>query len=311
MTPLLEHMYTPISLIKKTFKTGERSLSRDEILHRLRSMAQVEDQAAEPLIQLALDQPSSPFREGSSRAVIEYVQESQPLSQHVLRILQETGSPLSEEQILRKLRSLNLISWSFSFERLGLMGDHRFSQLSDGRWIMSEWEIVNDEIFELILRKETKEILMKDIPYIVQMVKGMSKRKNLFLPELDVRFRIVEDKILLQVDTQPMAEEQASESNNNLILESQHTSIMEVAAAMNQETLELVEVAGEKTVVDQVVEDLMGALIKLEKRSAEMKDEVITHFTANNLDAIKSLMSEKEKNEKVLLKIKDIVNDLS
>lgn len=308
---MLEHIYTPISLIKKSFKAGERSLAREEIAHRLQAMFGVEDSAADSFIQLSLDRPSSPLREGSSRAVIEYVQESQPLSQHAWKILQDSGSPLTEEQILRKLRSLNLVSWSFSFDRLGLLGDHRFSQLNDGRWIISEWEIVNDDIFELIQRKETKELPIKDVPYIMQMSKGLSKRKGLFLPELDSRFEISEDKIYLHESSVTVMENETIPSSDSHILDINQTTIMEVAAAMNQETLELVQEKQEKTVVDQVVEDLMGALIKLEKRSAEMKEEVLSHFTANNLDAIKSLMSEKEKNERVLLKIKDIVDELS
>lgn len=308
---MLEHIYTPISLIKKTFKAGERSLSREEISHRLHTAFGVEDSQADSFVQLALDQPSSPFREGSSRAVIEYVQESQPLSQHAWKILQDSASPLTEEQILRKLRSLNLVSWSFSFDRLGLLGDHRFSQLSDGRWIISEWEIVNDDIFELILRKVPQELLVKDVPYIIQMSIGISKRKGLFLPELDSRFKISEDKIYLHEATAAVVENGTSLPSDSHNLDMNHTTLMEVAAAMNQETLELVQEKQEKTVVDQVVEDLMGALIKLEKRSTEMKEEVLSHFTANNLDAIKSLMSEKEKNERVLLKIKDIVDELS
>ena len=84
------------------------------------------------------------------------------------------------------------------------------------------------------------------------------------------------------------------------------TSFMEVAAAVSQEVLEK-----KSTVVDEVVEDLMGALIKLEQRSNEMKDEVVNHFSSNNLDAIKSLMGEKEKNERVLLKLKEIVDELA
>lgn len=309
---MAKHIYTPISLVKKVFKLGERSLSRDEISQRLSSAADLEGEWPEQTIQSALDQPSTPFREGNSRAIIEYVQETQALSQNVWRIFQEAGGPLTEEQILRKLRSFNLISWSFNFERLGLQGDHRFSQLSDLRWVLSEWEIANDEIFAFVQSKETKEILNKDIPYVMQMRMGMTKKKCIFLPELDDRFEIAGDRITLRVDIQPVSEESANESVVlDSLLDDHHTSYMEVAAAMNQETLELVQETGEKTVVDQVVEDLMGALIKLEKRSTEMKEEVLSHFTANNLDAIKSLLAEKEKNEKVLGKIKDIVDELS
>ncbi|WP_134698539.1 hypothetical protein [Ammoniphilus sp. YIM 78166] len=309
---MAKHIYTPISLIKKVFRLGERSLSRDEISQRLLSASDVQGEWAEQTIQSALDQPSTPFREGNSRAIIEYVQETQALSQNVWRIFQEAGGPLTEEQILRKLRSFNLISWSFNFERLGLQGDHRFSQLSDHRWILSEWEIANDEILAFIESKETKEILNKDVPYVMQMRMGMTKKKCIFLPELDDRFEILGDRITLRQDFQPVIEENAEQSVVlDSLLDDNHTSYMEVAAAMNQETLELVQETGEKTVVDQVVEDLMGALIKLEKRSTEMKEEVLSHFTANNLDAIKSLLSEKEKNEKVLEKIKDIVDELS
>lgn len=307
---MFEHIYTPISLIKKAFKPGERSLSRQEICQRLLNLTPMEEDLAEQTIQLALDQPSSPFREGNSRAIIEYVQEHQSLAQHVLRVLQDAGNPLSEEQILRKLRGHSLISWSFAFERLGLLGDHRFSQLSDLRWILSDWEIANDGIFEYLQTKENQELQAKDIPYIVQMRAGITKKKCLFLPELDGRFEVAEDKVALRQSVQPVGKENAIELTDGQ-LDPNHTSFMEVAAAMNQETLEMVQDRPDKTIVDQVVDDLLGALIKLEKRSTEMKEEVLSHFTANNLDAIKSLLSEKEKNEKVLSKIKDIVDDLS
>lgn len=313
---MIGQIYTPISLLKKIFRIGERSLSRQEIVFRLQQYYQLDEAVADETVQSSLDITDSPFREGNSKAIIEYVQESQSLAAQVHRILNEAGGPLTEDQILRKLRSQNYISWSFPFERLGLLGDHRFVQLkADQRWMLSDWDIVNDEAYQYLSNHGTTELQLRDIPYMLQMKLGLSKKKGIFLPEFDPRFKVEETKLFIlqkeekQESTFPIMQElDTPDSLSNRELD--NTSFMEVAAAMSQETLEIIE--NEKsTVVDEVLKDLTGALIKLEKRAGEMKDEVVSHFTSNNLEAIKSLMDEKEKNEKVLIKLKEIVDELS
>lgn len=312
---MIGQIYTPISLLKKVFRTGERSLAREEIVLRLQQNYQLDQDQADETVQASIDTTNSPFREGNSRAIIEYVQESQSLAAQVHRILNDVGSPLTEDQILRKLRSQNYISWSFPFERLGLFGDHRFVQLNaDQRWLLSDWDIVNDDVYQYLCNHGTTELQLRDVPYLLQMKMGLSKKKCLFLPEFDHRFLVEETKFFIlqneeeQESTFPITQELESPDlmpNREL----DNTSFMEVAAAMSQETLEMME--KKSTVVDEVLKDLTGALIKLDKRAGEMKDEVVTHFTSNNLEAIKSLMDEKEKNEKVLLKLKEIVDELS
>lgn len=314
---MIGQIFTPISLLKKIFRIGERSLSRQEIVYRLQHQYQFEQVEADETVQTSLDFTDSPFREGKSKAIIEYVQESQSLAAQVYRILNEAGSPLTEDQILRKLRSQNYISWSFPFERLGLVGDHRFTQLKvDQRWLLSEWVIVNDEVYQYLSNHGTTELQLRDIPYLLQMKMGLPKKKCLFLPEFDDRFEVGDTRLFI---FQTVKEEKVAifpniQEQETLDLtptrEFKNTSFMEVAAAMSQETLQVMD-NQQSTVVDEVLKDLTGALIKLDKRAGEMKDEVVTHFTSNNLEAIKSLMDEKEKNEKVLLKLKEIVDELS
>lgn len=315
---MIGQIYTPISLLKKIFRTGERSLSRQEIVFRLQQYYQLEQAEADEIVQSSLDTTDSPFREGNSRAIIEYVQESQSLAAQVHRILNEVGSPLSEDQILRKLRSQNYISWSFPFERLGLLGDHRFVQLkADQRWLLSDWDIVNDEVHQYLSNHGTTELQLRDIPYLLQIKMGLSKKRCLFLPEFDDRFMVEETRLFILQKEKEQEQESTFPIMQELetpdvmpIRELDNTSFVEVAAAMSQETLEIIE-NQKSTVVDEVLKDLTGALIKLDKRAGEMKDEVVTHFSSNNLEAIKSLMDEKEKNEKVLLKLKEIVDELS
>jgi len=295
---MIAQIFTPISLLKKVFRPGERSLARQEISHRLQDVCSGE---TEEIIEAALSFQKSPFREGNSKAIIEFHQEALGLSTHAFRVLNEWGMPVTEEQLLRKLRGLNLVSWGFPFERLGLQADHRFLQLSDQRWLLKEWELVNDEVYNYLVQHETTELPLMDIPFLIQMKLGLTKKKCLFLPEFDERFQMDETRLyVLSSQTQPEAED--------LLTNSENTSFTEVAAAMSQEAL----VDKPKTsVVDEVIHDLMGALIKLEKRSTEMKDEVVGHFSSNNLEAIRELMTEKEKNEKVLLKLKEIVDELT
>lgn len=312
-----EHFYTPISLLKKTFRPGERSLSRQEVAHRLQLLVHEDEEAVEQLLQLALDFPSSPFREGNSRAIIEYHQQSQPLATHVYRIFQEMAMPLSEEQILRKLRSYNLISWSFTFDRLGLYGDHRFLQLADERWMLSEWDLANDDIYQYLSSQGTSAISIRDVPYLIHAVIQLPRKKSFFLPELDKRFVVDHEMIYIRKeaipDEQSLTMEQVPEGGASKPgpMGDENISYMEVAAAMNNETLEMEQSIQEKTVVDSVIEDLTGALIKLEKRLNEMKEEVLSHFTSNDLESIKRLMAERDKNEKVLQKIKEIVEEHS
>ena len=290
---MIKQIFTPISLLKRVFRLGERSLARQEISHRLQNLYSGD---AEEVIETALSHQKSPFREGSSKAIIEFHQEASVLATHAFQILTESGIPVSEDQLLRKLRGQNLVSWGFPFERLGLQADHRFLQLKDQRWLLKEWELVNDEVYNYLVNQGTTELPQRDLPLLIGMKMGF-KKKFVFLPEFDERFRM--DETRLYILSSPVKQE-----TEDLAIVTEKTSFMEVAVAMIQET--------QKTsVVDEVVNDLMGALIKLEKRSNEMKEEVVGHFSSNNLDAIKSLMNEKEKNEKVLLKLKEIVEELS
>jgi len=296
---MIAQIFTPISLLKKVFRLGERSLARQEVSHRLQNICSGE---TEEIIEAALSCQKSPFREGNSKAIIEFHQETQGLSSHAFRVLNEWGIPVTEEQLLRKLRGLNLVSWGFPFERLGLQTDHRFLQLSDNRWLLKDWELVNDEVYNYLVQHETTELLLMDIPFLIQMKLGLTKKKYLFLPEYDERFQQDETRLyILSSHAQLEAEDLQKTKAEN-------TSFMEVAAAMSQEIL--VD-KSKTTVVDEVIHDLLGSLIKLEKRSTEMKDEVVGHFSSNNLEAIRDLMTEKEKNEKVLLKLKEIVDELT
>ncbi|HJV44534.1 MAG TPA: hypothetical protein VJ824_02280 [Bacillota bacterium] len=305
-------IFTPVSLVKKTFKHGERSLSREEIAQRLHAFTEDENFNLEACIQAALNHPFSPFREGNSRAIIEYVYESQPLANHVYRLLTEAGLPLSEDKILRKLRGLNLISWNYSFDRLGLYGDSRFSQLqTDLRWCCADWEIVNDDIYSYLTKQGIKEMFLNDIAFLIQSKLHVSKNHRLFVPQVDQRFVIEGDKLyLLDASNEQQSVDNSSTNFMKEMNDRINESYSEVAVAMNQETLDR-EQNLSNTVVDEVVSDLMGALIKLEKRSNDMQQEVLQHFASGNLGAIEFLMKEKEKNEKVLAKLQEIVEELS
>lgn len=295
---MIAQIFTPVSLLKKVFRPGERSLARQEISHRLQKVY-----LGEPgeVIGEALSCQGSPFREGTSKAIIAFHQESSSLSPHAFRALSESGMPVTEEQLLRKLRGANLISWSFPFERLGLQNDHRFVQLSDQRWLLNEWELVNNEVYNYLVQHETTEIPLIDIPLLMEMKLGLPKKKSIFLPEFDERFHLGESKLYI-------LSSQETKKTEELQVKTENTSFMEVAVAMTQETvIDKTKI----TVVDEVIHDLMGSLIKLEQRSNEMKEEVVGHFSSNNLDAIRNLMNEKEKNEKVLLKLKEIVDELT
>lgn len=295
---MIAQIFTPISLLKKVFRQGERSLSRQEISHRLQNIGSSE---AEEIIEAALSGEKSPFREGNSKAIIEFHQETLGLSTHAFRVLNEWGMPVTEEQLLRKLRGINLVSWGFPFERLGLQADHRFLQLIDHRWLLNEWELVNDEVYNYLVQHETTELPIMDIPFLIQMKLGLTKKKCLFLPEFDERFQLDETRLYI-------LSSQEKPENEDLQLNTENTSLMEVAVAMSQE---VVADKPKTSVVDEVIHDLMGALIKLEQRSNVMKDEVVGHFSSNNLEAIRELMTEKEKSEKVLIKLKEIVDELT
>ncbi|RKD27121.1 hypothetical protein BEP19_00705 [Ammoniphilus oxalaticus] len=311
---MIGQIFTPISLMKKVFRLGERSLAREEISHRLEILNSGNSLDFEQIIQAALDEANSPFQEGSSKAIIEFQQKPSPVAEAVSQILNkmDTGAPMTEEQLLRRLRSKNKISWSLAFERIGLLADHRFSQLVDGRWLLTNWEFVNDEVYHYLTEHETTQVPRREIAQLLDVKMGYRKKKCLFLPEYDQRFQIDQTSlaVLSKAPVGNASEETRREEDGGETLQTQANakedkSFMEVAAAMSQ------VVEAKKTIVDEVVDDLMGALIKLEQRSNEMKDEVVGHFSSNNLEAIKGLMSEKEKNETVLSKLKEIVDELT
>lgn len=315
-----ELVYTPSSMLKKVFRTGERSLSRQELESRLQNTygtsLQRVNQSPAQVIDGALAEEISPFHVGASHAVIEMEAPFRDLiAEELVRYFLENKGPLTAEQCLKKLRRQNIISYSYAENKLPLYKDSRFVQFAGSDlWYLARWEIANDRLHRFLANKQIKQLPLTQLLLMMEHELNLSRRDYVFVPEGDERFRVIEGLVLIDDEGEA---ENSGDNEEKVQLQTEEVQ----ATALDQESTAITEnIQREEEVAITMANDMKTASVfedvlvnaqdsteKLEQRIKEMEEEVLEHFKGNNMSAISTLVAEKEKCEVIVAALEKVV----
>ncbi|MED4755635.1 hypothetical protein [Brevibacillus choshinensis] len=320
--------YTLPSIVKKVFRSGERSLPRTEVCSRmeaneLNAFLNLDSTA---LLDKVLVLEQSPVRVGSSDAIVELTYQPHQLFDLAYRFLRETLTPKKMDQIVAELRRQTQFGWNQIQRLLQLEKDPRFVQYQgDPRWFLSEWTLGNDQVFAFCRDNGITQVTSRSLVHFLEQEVGIAADAA-FLPVLDDRFRIDGERLYIIVrseepneeesavmeiavtvasetitKTEEETEEDLTESGQNVqLLEEHHESTYtKEEKTMNTMT--------DEQVLQEVQELLQQAIERLESRQHEMSQEVVNHFQQSNMQAIEVLMKEKHKHEQIVLGIQQVL----
>lgn len=317
--------YTPGSMVKKAFRQGERSLSRQELESRLENTYGTQlgqlGKTSSAIIDEVLEQ-GIPFHTSTSHAVIEMdVLFRDHIADELVRYFLENKGPLTAEQCLKKLRRTNVVSYSFSMDKLPLHRDARFVQFEGSDlWYLARWEIANDALYAFLSERQVKHVPLTQLYMQMEHELNLSRREYTFVLEGDERLRVVDDLVLVAYDNETVeaapadsaphvqevvaeAVEEGQQLNEEVPEDVQNEEIQsgteEVAVAMAE-----VKTA---SVLEDVVMNVQDSTEKLELRIKEMEDEVLNHFKVNNMSAISQLVAEKEHCEQIVDALENVM----
>lgn len=305
--------YTLPSIVKKVFRSGERSLPRMEICNRLEASEFIAytELDSMSLLDTVLKMEQTPVRVGSSDAIVEIAYQPHQLYDLAYRFLRETQTPKKIEQIVAELRRQTQFGWNQILRVLQLEKDPRFVQYQgDSRWFLAEWTLANDEVYAFCQKNRITQVTSRSLIHFLEHEVGLAADAA-FLPGLDDRFQIDGDTLYILVmneesEVQLSAQEIAAaavtlKSENVEQQEEQHHEQEEMKEANTMNNTQ------NQHVLQEVQQLLAQAISKLETRHMEMSQEVVAHFQQSNMQAIEVLMKEKHKNEQIALGIKQVL----
>lgn len=319
--------YTLPSIVKKVFRSGERSLPRTEVCSRIEAheLNAYLNLDSESLLDKVLGLEQSPVRVGSSEAIVELTYQPHQLFDLAYRFLRDTLTPKKLEQIVAELRRQTQFGWNQIQRLLQLEKDPRFVQYQgDPRWFLAEWTLGNDQVYAFCVSNGITQVTSRSLVHFLEQEVGIAQDAA-FLPVLDDRFRIDGERLYIIVRSEEPIEDEAAALEIAVTAPSETiaTTGKEAAPSEPEHPVQHVEEQHESiltkeektmntTVADQQVlqevqELLQLAISRLEARQQEMAQEVVTHFQQSNMQAIEVLMKEKHKHEQIVLGIKQVL----
>ncbi|KQL43844.1 hypothetical protein AN963_20445 [Brevibacillus choshinensis] len=320
--------YTLPSIVKKVFRSGERSLPRTEVCSRMEANELNAflnlDSAA--LLDKVLVLEQSPVRVGSSDAIVELTYQPHQLFDLAYRFLRETLTPKKMDQIVAELRRQTQFGWNQIQRLLQLEKDPRFVQYQgDPRWFLAEWTLGNDQVFAFCRDNGITQVTSRSLVHFLEQEVGIAADAA-FLPVLDDRFRIDGERLYIIVRSEEPNEEESAvmeiavtvasetitkteeETEEDLTESGQNVQLLEEhhESTYTKEEKTMNTVTNEQ-VLQEVQELLQQAIERLESRQHEMSQEVVNHFQQSNMQAIEVLMKEKHKHEQIVLGIQQVL----
>ncbi|TRY24268.1 hypothetical protein FOI68_17810 [Brevibacillus sp. LEMMJ03] len=184
--------YTLSSIIKKVFRSGERSLPREEICSRLEASGLITGFGMDgsALLAKVLRMDQSPVRVGRSEAIIELTYQPHQLFDLAYRFVRDTHTPKTLEQIAAELRRQTQFGWNQIMRMLQLERDPRFVQYQgDARWFLAEWTLANDQVYAFCRANGITQVAARSVHHFLEQEAGVAV-DAMFLPALDDRFRL-------------------------------------------------------------------------------------------------------------------------
>lgn len=184
--------YTLSSIIKKVFRSGERSLPREEICSRLEASGLTTGFGMDgsALLAKVLRMEQAPVKVGRSEAIIELTYQPHQLFDLAYRFVRDTHMPKTLEQIAAELRRQTQFGWNQIMRMLQLERDPRFVQYQgDGRWFLAEWTLANDQVYAFCRANGITQVAARTVHHFLEQEVGVAD-DAMFLPALDDRFRL-------------------------------------------------------------------------------------------------------------------------
>ncbi|MGG1659353.1 hypothetical protein [Brevibacillus sp. NRS-1366] len=326
--------FTLPSIVKKVFRSGERSLPRTEICSRMEAneLNAFLDLDSTALLDKVLQMDQSPVRVASSEAIVELTYQPHQLYDLAYRFLRDTQTPKKIEQIVAELRRQTQFGWNQILRLLQMERDTRFVQYQgDIRWFLAEWTLGNDQVYDFCRNNSITQVSSRSLVHFLEQEVGIAAEAA-FLPVLDDRFRIDGETLYIIVRNEDENEEQLEEQTEELaVTEIAVTATSEtisktvsVSEAVVSESAQLsqqekqqelpftkedntMSIATNQQVLEEVQQLLQQAISRLEARQLDMSQEVVNHFQQSNMQAIEVLMKEKHKHEQIVLGIQQVL----
>jgi len=310
-------IYTLPSIVKKAFRTGERSLPREEICSRLEACGLISgtNLDAASLLDRVLKMEPSPVRVGSSEAIVEITYQPHQLFDLAFRYLREARTPKLLNQIAAELRRHTQFGMNQIMRMLQLEKDPRFVQVQgDERWLLAEWSIANDQVYDFCQNKGITRVSMRSLVYFMEQDVQVGS-ESVFLPELDDRFRVEGVSLYIMLESRETEEQLAFQEIAAAVREEERKTAAQAGHVEDdkreeeglKEELKMNSVQVQSQTIQEVRQLLQDAVSRLEARNREMAQEVVAHFQQNNLQAIEVLMKEKNKHEQIATGIRQLL----
>jgi hypothetical protein len=223
------------------------------------------------------------------------------------QFLKDSGRPQKQGEILRHLQEATGRERGELMSRIDLDRDARFARLEGGEWLLTEWELVNNAITQLMVELGQRRASSEDLLSLIEEEDELRGKTLIFYPELDPRFAVVDgqvDCLEVQPEAATTAEETVVETldettYNEEPLDKQGTD--EEEADMTTTIFEGVETNEEKVtvstgmLVDHVLGQIATAAVELQTRDQEIPNEVLQLFNSEDLRGIESLMGQRKR----------------
>lgn len=314
------------SIVKKVFRSGERSLPKAEICSRMEANELHAFLGVDPaeLLDKVLKLDQSPVRVGKSDAIVEITYQPHQLYDLAYRFLRDSQTPKKIEQIVAELRRQTQFGWNQILRMLQLERDPRFVQYQgDTRWFLADWTLANDQVYAFCRDNRITQVSARSLIHFLENEVGIAAEAA-FLPMLDDRFRI-EGETLYIIErhddlSQESAEQEVAAASKAVAepldtaeqaadcLESVH-HVNEQPRPLSMKEEMTMNTTTNQNVLQEVQQLLQQAIHRLEARNGEMAQEVVAYFQQSNMQAIEVLMKEKHKHEQIALAIQQVLAD--
>lgn len=265
----MQPVYTPLSFFKRFLIGQEKELTVDRLLHQLQEFApyllQVYSMPVEQLVDDVLHAEQSPFTVDAAGTI--RLQEFPLRINHAaFNYLSQVGKPQSLERIIKQVSKKTKIAPQYVEQQLKLEKDMRFVQVVGlERWFLTEWEICNQTIYEILLQQGIRETNSNYVYQIIASeIQKKDQSKRIWVPEIDMRFQIFD--------------------NGKVIIR----EIVEEADKVDHST--------GNEILQTAVQQIEQTIAMLEERNQQMATEVVGFFDEQDLEAIRVLMDEKREN---------------
>ncbi|MDQ6598108.1 hypothetical protein [Bacillus salipaludis] len=147
-------------------------------------------------VDLALHAPRSYFEEDESGLWGIKSQIDESLSP-IIEYVKNLKKPFQLRELTRRFRSFNTDRELREF----LLRDIRFTEL-DGTayWMLSEWELINDQVYKYMQKREIETADKREIYEIILSKYNLDKEISIFFPEMDRRFTVRNNIISIEVE---------------------------------------------------------------------------------------------------------------